>query len=163
MARSIHIDLLGTETRFVNGERYTTRIIEVLNDKPPLILLHGGGGHAETYSRNLNSLSATTRPIAMDFLWHGMSSRPEFSDGGPKDQVHWLRQFTLQVLDLMDASSLRLWRVNRLGMGGPYLYKFPRKGRRHVLNTARGIGWTLRTLRRGRQILRPCERLLSLH
>ena len=46
MARSIHIDLLGTETRFVNGERYTTRIIEVLNDKPPLILLHGGGGHA---------------------------------------------------------------------------------------------------------------------
>ena len=58
MARSIHIDLLGTQTRFVCGERYTTRIIEVRNDKLPLILLHGGGRHAETYSRNLNSLSA---------------------------------------------------------------------------------------------------------
>ena len=52
MARSIHIDLLGTQTRLVCGERYTTRIIEVRNDKSPLILLHGGGGHAETYSRN---------------------------------------------------------------------------------------------------------------
>lgn len=144
MARSIHIDLLGTETRFVNGERYTTRIIEVLNDKPPLILLHGGGGHAETYSRNLNSLSATTRPIAMDFLWHGMSSRPEFSDGGPKDQVHWLRQFTLQVLDLMDALNIESSSFEGESLGGwvalDLAINFPEKVDAIILNTAWGIG-----------------------
>ena len=73
MTNSIHIDLLGTETRFVESRDYHTRVIEVCNDKPPLILLHGGGGHAETFSRNLNTLAAVCRPIAMDFIWHGMS------------------------------------------------------------------------------------------
>ena len=66
MTNSIHIDLLGTETRFVESRDYHTRVIEVCNDKPPLILLHGGGGHAETFSRNLNTLAAVCRPIAMD-------------------------------------------------------------------------------------------------
>ena len=76
MTNSIHIDLLGTETRFVQSRGYLTRLIEVGNDKPPLILLHGGGGHAETFSRNLITLATVCRPIAMDFIWHGMSSSP---------------------------------------------------------------------------------------
>ena len=76
MTNSIHIDLLGTETHFVKSRGYLTRVIEVRNDKPPLILLHGGGGHAETFSRNLNTLAAVCRPIAMDFIWHGMSRGP---------------------------------------------------------------------------------------
>ena len=54
---SIHLDLLGTETNFYHTDKYTTRAIEVKNDKVPLFLLHGGGGHAETYSRNLTSLA----------------------------------------------------------------------------------------------------------
>ena len=144
MVRSIHIDLLGTQTRFVSGERYTTRIIEVRNDKSPLILLHGGGGHAETYSRNLSSLSAVARPIAMDFLWHGMSSKPEFSDGGPDDPVHWLRQFTLQVLDLMSALGLESASFEGESLGGwvalDLAINFPERVDAVVLNTAWGIG-----------------------
>ena len=143
MTNSIHIDLLGTETRFVRSRDYLTRVIEVRNDKPPLILLHGGGGHAETFSRNLNTLAAVCRPIAMDFIWHGMSSRPSFSDGVAGDDVHWLRQFTLQVLDLMEALGLESASFEGESLGGwvalDLAINFPEKVDAIVLNTAWGI------------------------
>ena len=44
--RSIYVELMGSQTRFVKGERYTTRVIEAGSGEP-LILIHGGGGHAE--------------------------------------------------------------------------------------------------------------------
>ena len=143
MTNSIHIDLLGTETRFVESRDYSTRVIEVCNDKPPLILLHGGGGHAETFSRNLNALAAVCRPIAMDFIWHGMSSRPPFSDGAAGDDLHWLRQFTLQVLDLMAALGLESASFEGESLGGwvalDLAINFPEKVDAIVLNTAWGI------------------------
>jgi len=143
MTNSIHIDLLGTETRLVKSWDYLTRVIEVCNDKPPLILLHGGGGHAETFSRNLNALAAVCRPIAMDFIWHGMSSRPPFSDGAAGDDVHWLRQFTLQVLDLMAALGLESASFEGESLGGwvalDLAINFPEKVDAIVLNTAWGI------------------------
>ena len=143
MTNSIHIDLLGTETRLVKSWDYLTRVIEVCNDKPPLILLHGGGGHAETFSRNLNALAAVCRPIAMDFIWHGMSSRPPFSDGAAGDDVHWLRQFTLQVLDLMEALGLESASFEGESLGGwvalDLAINFREKVDAIVLNTAWGI------------------------
>ena len=143
MTNSIHIDLLGTESRLVKSRDYLTRVIEVCNDKPPLILLHGGGGHAETFSRNLNALAAVCRPIAMDFIWHGMSSRPPFSDGAAGDEVHWLRQFTLQVLDLMEALGLESASFEGESLGGwvalDLAINFPEKVDAIVLNTAWGI------------------------
>ena len=143
MTNSIHIDLLGTETHFVKSRGYLTRVIEVRNDKPPLILLHGGGGHAETFSRNLNTLAAVCRPIAMDFIWHGMSSRPPFSDGTAGDDVHWLRQFTLQVLDLMEALGLQSASFEGESLGGwvalDLAINFPETVDAIVLNTAWGI------------------------
>ena len=143
MINSIHIDLLGTETRFVKSRDYLTRVIEVHNDRPPLILLHGGGGHAETFSRNLNTLAEVCRPIAMDFIWHGMSSRPPFSDGAAGDDVHWLRQFTLQVLGLMEALGLESASFEGESLGGwvalDLAINFPEKVDAIVLNTAWGI------------------------
>ena len=143
MTNSVHIDLLGTETRFVESSDYRTRVIEVSNNKAPLILLHGGGGHAETFSRNLNSLAAVCRPIAMDFIWHGMSSRPSFSDGSATDDVHWLRQFTLQVIDLMEALGLQSASFEGESLGGwvalDLAINFPERVDAVVLNTAWGI------------------------
>jgi pimeloyl-ACP methyl ester carboxylesterase len=143
MTDSVHIDLLGTETRFVESGDYRTRVIEVSNNKAPLILLHGGGGHAETFSRNLNSLAAVCRPIAMDFIWHGMSSRPSFSDGSATDDVHWLRQFTLQVIDLMEVLGLQSASFEGESLGGwvalDLAINFPERVDALVLNTAWGI------------------------
>jgi pimeloyl-ACP methyl ester carboxylesterase len=143
MTQSIHVDLLGTETRFIDTGKYCTRVIEVPNDKPPLIMLHGGGGHAETYSRNLNRLSAVSRPIALDFIWHGMSSRPKFSDGTATQEIHWLRQFTLQVLDLMDYLNIPSATIEGESLGGwialDLAINFPERVDAIVLNTAWGI------------------------
>jgi len=103
---AINTDLLGTETSYVDTGKYVTRLIEVKNDKPPLFLFHGGGGHAEAYSRNMIPLSGACRPMAIDFIWHGLSSKPKFWPADPKAERHWLNQFTDQVLDLMDHLGL---------------------------------------------------------
>lgn len=88
---SVHCDLIGTETRVYQTPNYRTRAIEVANGRMPLILMHGGGGHAEAYSRNLIPLSEFSQPMAIDFIWHGLSSRPQWEKPGEYNQA--LRQF----------------------------------------------------------------------
>jgi pimeloyl-ACP methyl ester carboxylesterase len=79
----------------------------------------------------------------MDFIWHGMSSRPPFSDGAAGDDLHWLRQFTLQVLDLMAALGLESASFEGESLGGwvalDLAINFPEKVDAIVLNTAWGI------------------------
>ena len=140
---TLHIDLLGTETRYYKTPNYTTRCVEIVNDKHPLLLLHGGGGHAETYSRNLQALAANSRPMAIDFIWHGLSSSPRFSQGSANDDVHWLRQFTLQILELMDHLGMPKIAVEGESLGGwialDLAINFPERVSSIVLNTAWGI------------------------
>ncbi|MEQ8388929.1 MAG: alpha/beta hydrolase [Alphaproteobacteria bacterium] len=96
---TIHTDLLGTETYFVETPIGRTRVIEA-GEGPALFLLHGGGGHAEAFSRNLMRLAQGCRAISLDLLWHGLSSAPAFED------PNWLKQFTRQILELMDALGI---------------------------------------------------------
>lgn len=140
---TIHIDLLGTETRFYDTGRYRTRVLTVENDKPALFLLHGGGGHAETYSRNLVALSEFCRPIAIDFIWHGMSSRPVYSDKGPGEAGHWLDQFTDQVIDLMDHLGIEKAAYEGESLGGWIAFDMginhPERTSKLILNTSWGM------------------------
>src|SRR3954466_6778075 len=71
MVNSIWVDLLGAQVHY-EGTKYRTRVIEY-GDGVPLILLHGGGGHAEAYSRNVVRLGGHFRAMAMDMVWHGLS------------------------------------------------------------------------------------------
>ena len=140
---SIHVDLLGTETRFIDTGKYRSRVISVPNGKEPLFLLHGGGGHAETYSRNMMRLAEYCQPIAIDFIWHGMSSQPEFSTTGPEASDHWLTQFTDQVLDLMDYFGFEKAAVEGESLGGWIAYDMaithPDRTSKVVLNTTWGM------------------------
>ena len=86
--------------------------------EPELVLLHGGGGHAETYSRNMTRLAKVCQPHAIDFIWHGMSSRPAFSDGAPRAKENWLTQFTDQLLNLMDHMGIEKAVVEGESLGG---------------------------------------------
>ncbi|MFC7050978.1 alpha/beta fold hydrolase [Emcibacter nanhaiensis] len=142
---SIHVDLLGTETRFYDTGKYRTRTIEVVNDKQPLFLLHGGGGHAETYSRNMVALSKSSHPYAIDFIWHGMSSRPDFSKAGPNDKDHWLSQFTDQLLNLMDHLGIEKASVEGESLGGwiamDMAINHPDRTEKVILNTAWGMSF----------------------
>lgn len=133
---SIHIDLLGTETRYYQTANYRSRVIEA-GAGTPLFMFHGGGGHAETYARNMQRLSAVCRPIAPDFIWHGLSSKPAFRKG------NWLKQFTEQILELMDhlqidkavfeGESLGGWIAMDMGIN------HPDRVDKLILNTAWGM------------------------
>lgn len=72
--KSIATELLGAQTRFVKGEKYTHRIVEK-GDGPPLFMYHGIGGHVEPYARTLPQLAKDFRVIAVDALYHGYSSK----------------------------------------------------------------------------------------
>ncbi len=140
---SIHVDLLGAETRFIDTGKYRTRCLSVAGTGEPLFLLHGGGGHAETYSRNLVTLAKSCSPHAIDFIWHGMSSRPAYSNSGPGTHNHWLTQFTDQLLDLMDHLGIEKAAVEGESLGGWIAYDMainhPDRTSKIILNTSWGM------------------------
>lgn len=133
---SIHTDLLGTETRYYQTRNFRTRVLET-GTGVPLLLMHGGGGHAETYSRNLNRLASACRPVAFDFIWHGLSSKPKFRDG------NWLQQFTEQTLELLDTIGAKRAIFEGESLGGwvcmDLAINHPDRVEKIILNTAWGM------------------------
>jgi pimeloyl-ACP methyl ester carboxylesterase len=65
----------------------------------PVILLHGGGGHAETWIRNIIPLSKHFRVLAIDYLGHGYTDKP--------DITYNLESFSKHLLDFMDAAGIK--------------------------------------------------------
>ena len=101
---SIWVDLMGAEVRFVQGVRYRSRIAEAgKGHLEALVFTHGGGGHLETFSRNVMPLAEHFHVVALEILWHGLSDAPEVSDNSPAQIVE-------QIIDLLDALGLqRAW------------------------------------------------------
>ena len=64
----------------------------------PVILLHGGGGHAETWIRNIMPLSEHFRVLALDYLGHGYTDKPKVT--------YNLEAFSKHLLDFMDAAGI---------------------------------------------------------
>lgn len=66
----------GFELTFpmVNGVR--TRVLTA-GTGPALLLLHGTGGHLETYQKNVTELSEHFRVIVPDMIGHGYTDRPD--------------------------------------------------------------------------------------
>ena len=54
-----------------------TRVIEAGEGDQPLFLLHGTGGHAEAFCRNVVPLSQDRRIMAPDLVGHGFSDHPD--------------------------------------------------------------------------------------
>jgi len=71
---TIAVELLGSQTRFVQGEKYRHRILE-MGEGEPLFLYHGVGGHVDTYARTLPQLAKHFHVYAVDALYHGFSSK----------------------------------------------------------------------------------------
>ena len=79
--QSVAVELLGTQTRFVQGKRWRHRVIECGEGGEPLFLIHGIGGHAETYARNLHNLANNGFHVyAIDALYHGFTDKEPYSD-----------------------------------------------------------------------------------
>jgi 2-hydroxy-6-oxonona-2,4-dienedioate hydrolase len=107
--QSLWLDLLGAQTHMYNAAGINTRCIESGSGEP-LIMMHGVGGHAEAFARNVVPLGNHFRTLAIDLLGHG------FTDG--IDQAPTKELYARHVVDLMDAAGIE--RANLLGesLGG---------------------------------------------
>lgn len=95
--------------RFVDVDGVRTRVIEA-GSGPPLVMLHGTGGHAEAYLRNLRGLSRHFRVVLYDLVGHG------FSDG--PDHPYTLDVYSAHLAALLDALGLDRVHLSGESLGG---------------------------------------------
>lgn len=106
---TVWVDLLGAEVRYYRAGDIRTRCIES-GEGPPVIFLHGVGGHAEAFARNIVPLGASFRAMAIDYLGFGLTDKPSAS-AGRDDYVRHL-------LDFMDAAGLKKAHLVGESLGG---------------------------------------------
>jgi pimeloyl-ACP methyl ester carboxylesterase len=66
----------GFEVTFPVVNEVRTRVLTA-GSGPALLLLHGTGGHLETYQKNVTELSQHFRVIVPDMIGHGYTDRPD--------------------------------------------------------------------------------------
>lgn len=136
--RSVWRELMGVEFRqhYVDALGLRTRVVEVgPPDAPPLVMLHGTGGHWEAFSANLPVLAEHFRCIAFDMLGCGFTDKPD-RPYEIKDYV----EHALAVLDVLEVErasfigvSLGSWVACRLALTAP------ERVERLVLNSPSGL------------------------
>lgn len=90
-------EMLGAETRFYDVNGIRTRVITA-GSGPALLLLHGSGGHAEAFSRNIMPLAERFQVIAMDYLGSGLTEYPR--------HLPTLRDRADHIVGLLDAMGI---------------------------------------------------------
>ncbi|MCG7632919.1 alpha/beta hydrolase [Gordonia McavH-238-E] len=134
----VNVELLGTQTRFVQGAQWRHRVIEAGDDSgEPLILIHGVGGHAETFSRNMHNLVRQGFHVfAIDALYHGYTDKQPYDD-----DKRYLYQVDA-VVDLIDALGFDSVHIEGESMGATIAFHFgfahPDRARKVILNTGFG-------------------------
>lgn len=128
MADTAWVEMLGGTVEYVEGEQYRTRALKAGDgEKPPLVLLHGIGGHAETYVRNMLALAEGLEDRAVysiDFIGHGYSSRPTDIDYHISDYMDQVEEFIDAVghdSAHVHGESLGGWVAGRMGLDRPEL------------------------------------------
>jgi 2-hydroxy-6-oxonona-2,4-dienedioate hydrolase len=112
---------LGTEVVYRDAGGIRTRCAEVGNG-PPLILLHGTGGHLEAWAYNLAELAKSFRIVAIDMVGCGLSDKPSNLDYVISDYTSHVRA-VMDALDLPSAHfagiSLGAWVASWLALESP--------------------------------------------
>ncbi|HLY64376.1 MAG TPA: alpha/beta hydrolase [Chloroflexota bacterium] len=135
--KSIWVELLGSQVRFVKGKRFTTRVIEA-GTGDPLILIHGGGGHAEAWARNVMNLGKHFHVYAIDALYHGLSSKEPAAEGdeAQNNQV-------AAIIELMDEEGLPWAHVEGESMGAHLTFRLglqhPDRCGKLIINTGQQV------------------------
>jgi len=136
---SIWTDLHGAEFRqgYLDAGGIRTRYLSSgSTDKPLLLFLHGTGGHAEAYTRNLAQHGAHFNTMAIDMIGHGWTDKPPTEYEIPIYADH-----VLKVLDALGHSKAHISGESLGGWVATYLAVHnPDRIDRLVLNTAGG--WT---------------------
>jgi 2-hydroxy-6-oxonona-2,4-dienedioate hydrolase len=108
---SIWLDFLGSgiSEAYHDVAGIPTRILEA-GSGPALLMLHGTGGHAETYQRNIGPLSRHFRVIVPDMLGHGFTARPQVD--------YTLDDFSDHLFTLLDVLGIERAHVSGESLGG---------------------------------------------
>ncbi len=102
-------ELLGAEVRFYDAAGVRTRSIQAGSGEA-LIMLHGIGGHAEAFARNVVPLGHHFDARAIDYYGHGLTgigSMPFDKDG-----------YVKHLLDYMDAAGIKKAHLIGESLGG---------------------------------------------
>src|SRR6478736_5800390 len=89
-----YLDAGGVRTRYLHAGD---------PGKPTLVLLHGSGGHAEAYVRNLEAHAEHFSTWSIDMLGHGYTDKP----GHPLEIRHYVDHL-IGFLDAIDAPQASL-------------------------------------------------------
>ncbi|ODU05923.1 MAG: 2-hydroxy-6-ketonona-2,4-dienedioic acid hydrolase [Pseudonocardia sp. SCN 72-86] len=120
------VDAAGVRTRVLSAGRHQDRV---------LIFLHGTGGHAEAFIRNLGPHARHFRSHAIDMIGHGWTDPP--ADGGFE-----IDDYVRHLVAFMDAESIQSASLSGESLGGWVAARFallhPDRLDRLVLNTAGG-------------------------
>ncbi|HEX5451996.1 MAG TPA: alpha/beta hydrolase [Candidatus Limnocylindrales bacterium] len=135
---SAWLEMLGAEVRYYQGPEFRTRALEAGSGEP-LLLLHGIGGHAETWIRNVQRLGEHFHVYAIDMLWHGFTSKPLLTD------LETIPRFVDHILDFFEAAGIDSAHVEGESLGGWIAMRLalwhPERVRRLVINTT--AGWPI--------------------
>jgi len=128
MSSTAWVEMLGGNVVTVESDTYRTRALNSGDgDKPPLVLLHGIGGHAETYVRNMLPLAdglEDREVYAIDFIGHGYSSRPADLAYHITDYMDHVEEFVHAIgydSAHIHGESLGGWVAGRLALDRPAL------------------------------------------
>ena len=106
------IEAGGISTRFVEAGQATA---------PPVVMLHGTGGHWETWAANLGAYSEHFRCIAFDMVGNGFSTKPDVDYDVAVYVAHV--QAVMDALDVDRAvlvgTSLGSWVAARFALDYP--------------------------------------------
>jgi pimeloyl-ACP methyl ester carboxylesterase len=118
-------------TKMVNSSYGKTFVrISGLNDKEPLVLLHGGGGNSLQWMSNIESLSKQYKVYAIDTINDNGRSIPAKPVTRTDDYICWLEE-------LFDELGIKKIKIVSLSYGGwiaaQYALKFPGRIKKLVL------------------------------
>jgi 2-hydroxy-6-oxonona-2,4-dienedioate hydrolase len=131
---STWLNFMGAQIRH-DGGKYKGRFAEAGSGEA-LILLHGQGGHIESFSRNLTVYGRHFHTFALDCVWHGYGPQPPFDE-------ELLPTYVDQVLDFMDWQGIESAHIEGQSMGGwtamRLAHDHPDRVKKLVLTTCQGF------------------------
>jgi 2-hydroxy-6-oxonona-2,4-dienedioate hydrolase len=137
--RQDYVDVNGVRTRFLQAGDPSA---------PALVFLHGTGGHAEAYSRNLAAHAEHFNTFAIDMLGHGYTGKPDYDYTIPRYVEH--------VTGFLDAVGIERASLSGESLGGwvasHVAVEHPQRMNKLVLNTAGGDQINMEALARLREM-----------
>ena len=120
---TIWTDFLGSTIGWVDVDGIPTRVLEAGGGGPTVVLIHGRGGHLESWRANVRPLAASHRVVAFDLLGHGLTGQADVAYS-----IEDLTRHAIAVLDTLgvgDATlvgqSIGAWIAARIGASRPDL------------------------------------------